>query len=97
MFYGIGSSLVFQCPGLRSPTSRVQAYPLSVAPRLHRLHSTEDKTPRLMVKQHLTAKNTQRTSQTHSEEIGLVFWKSRVLCQCAEGILEDLFRLQMSF
>ena len=73
MFYGIGSSLVFQCPGLRSPISGVQACPLTVAPRLHRLHSTEDKTPGLMVKQHSTAKNTQRDSQTHSEQMAWCF------------------------
>ena len=35
---------------LRSPISGVKAQPLSVAPRCHRPHSTERKTPRLMVK-----------------------------------------------
>ena len=39
-----------QSPGLGSPTSGVQVQLLTVAPRLHRSHNTENKTPRVMVK-----------------------------------------------
>ena len=52
VFHVVGSSLVVQSLRLGSLTSGVQAQPLIVAPRLHRPHSTEDKTLRLMVKQH---------------------------------------------
>ena len=37
-------------PVLRSPISVVKAQPLNAAPKCHRPHSTEHKTPRLMVK-----------------------------------------------
>ena len=47
--------LVFHSPGLRSPISGVKIQPLIVAAILHKPHSTENKTPRLMVK-----KNTQQ-------------------------------------
>ena len=50
MSHVMRSSLVVQSPGLGSPTSGVHARPLTVAPRLHRSHNTEDKTPGLMVK-----------------------------------------------
>lgn len=43
MFHGIVGSLVAQCPGLGSPTSEVQAQPPTLAVRLHKPPSTEDK------------------------------------------------------
>ena len=55
-----------QSPKLGYPTSGIQAQPLTVAPRFHKPHSTENKIPRLMVKQQSTAKNTQR--DTHKEK-----------------------------
>jgi len=42
--------------------------PLTVASRLLHPHSTEEKTPRLMVKQLSTARNTQRDSQGYIEK-----------------------------
>ena len=42
--------LLVLSPELGSPISGVKAQPLTVAPGLHRPHSTEHKTPRLMVK-----------------------------------------------
>jgi len=42
--------------------------PLTVASRLLYPYSTEDKTPRLMVKQLSTARNTQRDSQSYIEK-----------------------------
>ena len=41
---------------------------LTVASRLLHPYSTEDKTPRLMVKQLYTARNTQRDSQSYMEK-----------------------------
>ena len=67
VFHGIRSSLVVQSPGVESPVSGIQAWPLTVV-RLHRPHSTEDKTPALMVKQLSTAKDTQRDSHTYTEK-----------------------------
>lgn len=52
VFHVVGSSLVGQSLRLGSLTSGVEAQPLIVAPRLHRPHSPENKTLRLMVKQH---------------------------------------------
>ena len=46
----------------------VQAQPLIAATRVHKPHSTEDKTPRLMVKKHSTAKRTQRNSHTYNRK-----------------------------
>ena len=41
---------MIQSPGLQFPTSGVQVQPLTIAPRLDRPDSREDKTLRLMVK-----------------------------------------------
>ena len=41
---------------------------LTVASRLLHPYSSEDKTPRLMVKQLYTARNTQRDSQSYMEK-----------------------------
>ena len=57
----IRSSLVVQSPGLRFPTSGIQCQPFTVAPRLYKPHSTEDKTPRLLDK-------TTRNSPEHPEK-----------------------------
>ena len=53
-----------QSPRLLSPTLVIQAQP----PRFHMPHISADKSPRLMVKQHSIAKNTQRDSHTFKEE-----------------------------
>lgn len=45
----LGGLLVLS-PVLESPISGVKAQPLNAAPKCHRPHSTEHKTPRLMVK-----------------------------------------------
>lgn len=79
MFCQFGSSLMVQSPGLRSPTLGVQAQPITVASRLHRPHSTENKTPILMVKARLKSQEHPENVHTHSEEIGLPLWKSGVL------------------
>ena len=42
--------LLVLSPELGSPISGVKAQPLNAAPKCHRPHSTEHKTPRLMVK-----------------------------------------------
>ena len=68
MFHGTGSYLVVRSPVIASSTSVVQAQPLIAATRVHRPHSTEDKTPRLMVKKHSTAKRTQRNSHTYNKK-----------------------------
>lgn len=47
---------------------RAQAQLLTATLRLYTPHNTEDKTQRLMVKQHSTAKNTQRDSQSYKEK-----------------------------
>ena len=44
MFCGVGSSLVVQSTRIKSLASVVQAWSLTVAPRFHRPHNTEDKT-----------------------------------------------------
>ena len=68
MFQKFGSSLRVQSPGLMSPTLGVQAQPITVASRLYKPHSTENKTPILMMKaftinelEHSEAKNTQKS------------------------------------
>ena len=57
-----------QSPRLLSPTLVIQAQPLTVTPRFHTPHSSADKSPRLMMKQHSIAKNTQRDSHTFKEQ-----------------------------
>ena len=47
---------------------RVWACPLAVIPRLHRTLSTEDKTPRLMVKTTLSSQEHPRNSHTYKEK-----------------------------
>ena len=79
MLNGVFRPLVVQCPGLRSTTLGVQAQPITVASRLHRPHSTENKTPILMVKARLKSQEHPENVHTHSEEIGLPLWKSGVL------------------
>ena len=60
--------LVFHSPGLRSPISGVKIQPLIVAAILHKPHSTENKTPRLMVKKTLNSHNFQRKSHIYKEK-----------------------------
>ena len=50
MFPGVIIYLGEQSLGLGSPTSGVQAQPLTVVPKPHKPHRTEDKPPRLLVK-----------------------------------------------
>ena len=64
MFHGVRSSLVVQSPGLGSPLSGISAQPLGFQHQDFTGH-TEDITPRLKVKEHPTAKNTQRDSHTY--------------------------------
>ena len=40
MFCGFGSSLEVQSPGVKSPTSGIQAQPLTLGPVFHRTHNT---------------------------------------------------------
>ena len=61
-------SLVVQSPGLRSPSLEVHTQLLTVAPRFHRPHSTEDKTPRLMVKATLNSQY-QPKKLTHLQRV----------------------------
>ena len=68
MFPGVRSSLVAQSPGLRSPTLEVQALPLTIAPSFHGPHSTEGKTPRLMVKGTLNSQEHSSNSHTKRKE-----------------------------
>ena len=60
MFHRFGSSLESKVLD-SSPTSDVQAQPLTVAPSLYRPHSIEDKTTRLMVKATLKSQTIQET------------------------------------
>ena len=60
--------LVVQSPGLRSPSLEVQAHLLTVASRFHSPHSTEDKTPRLMVKATLNSQD-QPKKLTHLQRV----------------------------
>ena len=46
MFRRVGSSLMAQHPGYRPPTLGVQVLSLTVAPRFHWTHNTEDKNPK---------------------------------------------------
>ena len=55
--------------GIEPPASELQFQPLKVTSRLFSAHSTEDKIPRLMVKQLFPSKNTQRDSQSCIEKI----------------------------
>ena len=58
---GVENSQVIQHPGLKSPTSEVQARPLAGAPRLHKPYCTEEKKKernRINIKQ--TYKQTKR-------------------------------------
>ena len=50
MFPGVRSPLVDQNPGVESPTSGVQAWPLIGTPRPHKPHNIEDQTLRLLLK-----------------------------------------------
>jgi len=53
---------------LSPPASVFWFQPFTVASRLLRPHSTEDKTPRLMGEKLSTARNTQRDSQSYIEK-----------------------------
>ena len=56
MFHGVRSSMMVQTSGVESLASGFRS-PLTVTSRLLCPHSTEDKTPRLMVKQLFIARN----------------------------------------
>ena len=62
MFRRAGSSLMAQRPGYRPLTLRVQVLSLTVAPRFHWTHNTEDKNPKTNGETTLNAKDTQRES-----------------------------------
>ena len=62
MFHWVGTALVGQRPGLQSPSLKIQAQQLIVTPILHKPHSTQDRTPRLMVKATFN-------SQEHSKKL----------------------------
>ena len=58
---------MFSSFGVKPPASGFQSFSYSSLKLLHP-YSTEDKTPRLMVKQVSTFKNTQRDSQSYTEK-----------------------------
>ena len=60
--------MIVQSSGVEPPASGFQSQPLTVASRLLCPYNAEDKTLRLMVKQLPTARNTQRDSQSYTEE-----------------------------
>ena len=68
MFPDVKNSIMAQSSGVECPASGFQSWPLTVVSRLLSPHSTEDKTPRLMVKQLSTAKNNQRDSKLCRQE-----------------------------
>ena len=53
----VRSSVIIQSSGVETPVSEFQSKPLTVPSRLLHPHNTEDKTPRLMVKQLFIARN----------------------------------------
>lgn len=55
-------------PGYRPPTLGVQVQSLTVAPRLHQPHNTEDKNPKTNGETTLNAKDTQRDSRNYKEK-----------------------------
>ena len=66
----VRSSLVAQSPGFGSPTLEFQALHLTIAPSFHRPHSTEGKTPQLMVKRTLNSQEHLSNSHTKRKEEG---------------------------
>ena len=75
------------------PPSGIQAWPLTVAPRLHRSHSTEDKTLRLLVK----AKRSSPRPQKKLSKILQYFYEGLWSCcgQCGVSSGLDLALLQL--
>lgn len=79
MIPGIGSSMIVQSPGRLSPTSGVQHQTLIVALTSYKPHSTEDKTPRLLVKATLNSPEhpdrlTPKSSNISGKFSGPVAW-----------------------
>ena len=64
IFSGIMSSLIFSSFGVKPPTLAFSLI-LTAASRLLHPYNTDDKTPRLMVKQFSTVRDTQRGSQSY--------------------------------
>ena len=62
IFSGIMSSLIFSSFGVKPPPLAFSLI-LTAASRLLHPYNTDDKTPRLMVKQFSTVRDTQRGSQ----------------------------------
>lgn len=68
MFPGIRSSMIVQHSGVEPPAYGFQSRLLTVSVRLLCPNSTEDRTPRLLVKQLSRTRNTQRYTQSYIEK-----------------------------
>lgn len=68
MFPGVRSSMMVQHSGVEHSASGFQFQLLTVSVRLLCPNSTEDRTPRLLVKQHSRTRNTPKNTELYREK-----------------------------